>query len=967
MPPKRKKRFTREQDLSPPSSPEVVRKKDRTFIPPQSPPRRLTRSKRNQNPTCLTFGPFREAIYSDFFFCSNCKLYEDALSSGLSKRIVRNSKRFRCTAGHVDFIFPSHRLELPKCVAKSTITSADDSDDSLNYVDEVDVMDGSQKTSLRSSCAAEEDFGLQDAFDTLAEAYAGIDSYCQSQISHLTSKCEEEAAVSASLRDEIEKLKATVLEQKELLNQQKQAMKDLHQRVHSLVTNLNYYRKKFSNVEMIGDQAQTLDDAIIASVDALLKSRQRFKLLSEKRKAEAIAKAVLSNEFAGGIAYDKIIGEVKKWLRKNVFTPEEILKQMDLHGGTLNYEGISILNEVEAASHNGRKLPYGSRLLCTPACLKRVAKKLEETGNELCPFSMSMTPCGESIEFDYGKATRLIVEAFGLQNIGRDSAINLSASIDAARLTKNICHTSAGVKMTDPRGFYRDGTRLQDMQSQNTIFLLKIVLTKETKESFKLFDDVFQFFRLTGLNQEEREADEKNEDKFSWEPLADLHPINVTCATDMAADWKISGVGGGCKSTEMFCSLCTCPSSEVHQPNAELCDRFCSDQVGNPNWRCYHHPIASPTCSSDLQEEINRLKARLLADLEIIEQRSRIKYDANPNAVSRTTNPRSIFFTPRNDDEKDDFIDLLINELLLRRLSVEGHLEDLRQRLLSELIIEDKYRKHVTRLVHCTALEACIIALLHKIPCILHAENRIGIKLLMMLLTEGFSNALERKIFIEIPSARERIKAYAQKIEDILNHEILGDDDGPAQWCVPMDDQQKSVGTITLDNNRIRLILEDFEVLIRVSVHDEVRLGKYLYCIPEYRAAMKIVRQREEFTDEDIKKYQRHVDCWFQTWNELHSDSGCTNYTHMFSSGHLSEYMFKWRNLYRFSQQGWEKFNHVFSTFYFRRTNHGGRRHRDTAKSKLLPIGRWLQRRLLWMTGEAQKILGMVNINNNTP
>jgi hypothetical protein len=32
------------------------------------------------------------------------------------------------------------------------------------------------------------------------------------------------------------------------------------------------------------------------------------------------------------------------------------------------------------------------------------------------------------------------------------------------------------------------------MQSQNTIFLLKIVLTKEAKDSFKLFNDVFQFF-----------------------------------------------------------------------------------------------------------------------------------------------------------------------------------------------------------------------------------------------------------------------------------------------------------------------------------------------------------------------------------------------------------------------------------------------------------------------------------------
>jgi hypothetical protein len=38
--------------------------------------------------------------------------------------------------------------------------------------------------------------------------------------------------------------------------------------------------------------------------------------------------------------------------------------------------------------------------------------------------------------------------------------------------------------MTDPGGFDVDGGRMRDRQSQNTIFLLKIVLTKETKDSF---------------------------------------------------------------------------------------------------------------------------------------------------------------------------------------------------------------------------------------------------------------------------------------------------------------------------------------------------------------------------------------------------------------------------------------------------------------------------------------------------
>jgi len=71
------------------------------------------------------------------------------------------------------------------------------------------------------------------------------------------------------------------------------------------------------------------------------------------------------------------------------------------------------------------------------------------------------------------------------------------------------------------------------------------VLTRETKESFKLFDDVFQFFRLAGKNAEDRVSDPKNQEKFKWEELQDLMPLDVTVATDMAADWKLVGAGGG--------------------------------------------------------------------------------------------------------------------------------------------------------------------------------------------------------------------------------------------------------------------------------------------------------------------------------------------------------------------------------------------------------------------------------------
>ena len=219
-------------------------------------------------------------------------------------------------------------------------------------------------------------------------------------------------------------------------------------------------------------------------------------------------------------------------------------------------------------------------MIPTSPCLQRV-----EEGDRVCPFKMLNTEFGEGLEFDRARTTHFVINAFGLESIGRTRPTNISASMDAAKVTKNLLHTPAGFKMSDLEGsdplksmrsFLADEHSLHDLQSWNTVFLMKIVLTKETKETFRLFDDLFQFFCLAGCNNQDLLNDPKNLEKFDWRQLEDLEPLNITTTTDMAADWKLVGVGGGMKQTKMFCTLCPLHSDNVHQPNPKLCDRFLS-------------------------------------------------------------------------------------------------------------------------------------------------------------------------------------------------------------------------------------------------------------------------------------------------------------------------------------------------------------------------------------------------------
>jgi hypothetical protein len=127
-----------------------------------------------------------------------------------------------------------------------------------------------------------------------------------------------------------------------------------------------------------------------------------------------------------------------------------------------------------------------------------------------------------------------------------------------------------------------------------------------------------------------------------------------------------------------------------------------------------------------------------------------------------------------------------------------------------------------------------------------------------------------------------------------------------------------------------------------------------LFAIRKFNAATTIIRQKSDFLDEQILIFQAHIDDFFQVWVKLYSYAGCMNYIHLISSGHIAEAMFRWRNLHRFSQQGWEHFNSLLKVFFFRRTAHGGHigwsRANELAnvtKNKLCPIGLWLQQQML--------------------
>ena len=66
---------------------------------------------------------------------------------------------------------------------------------------------------------------------------------------------------------------------------------------------------------------------------------------------------------------------------------------------------------------------------------------------------------------------------------------------------------------------------------------------------------------------------------------------------------------------------------------------------------------------------------------------------------------------------------------------------------------------------------------------------------------------------------------------------------------------------------------------------------------------MTWLRQRENFTDE-IRLFQDTADNFIELRIELNGKEGMSCYLHDLAAGHFSYYLRKYRNLYRYSQQG---------------------------------------------------------------
>ena len=884
--------------------------------------------------TCLSFGRDRKTLHRGFFFCGKCDNWEQDAPL-LSVRAKRTSVRYQCEARHT-------RRDVPTQVAKSWCRSKRMPERN----NKEDCSSGTESSEEQSPSESEKDYVQQEHVPVLQEDNAS--RTLQQQVRSLqeqvcTLKCQVATSKvnAANLRCKLASIRVQQVNTRQHKKDVEEELLFVKEQVHNLEgqvatskVNAANLRRKLTRVQANKRQHKTdFEEDLRDAVETAVQSRERQP--SEENLGKILANVCFT--IFDGVAHSFLITTAKQWLRKNVYSPWRIARLMDIHGGALNLAGIELLRSLET---NNIKYFQGS-LLPSSACIKRECATLEAIGAVKAPFELLGHATGESIKFDYGKVLSLIIKAYKMHDTGLERSLRFAESIDGANLTKHITHVMAGLKINDKSAvcpltnvplFSGD---LIKLQSRTTCFPLQIHLGKETEKMYELFAPMFNFFTKVGE-----------------EGLDGYQNFDISVECDLSATWKGLKRGGGAKVHTYPCHCCGIKSDDLHHPTAaEPCSRWCeqlhSDKEG---WQCYHHAIVTDERLVAMSEEVSELEDSLANSLEkIVDTKVTMEDPTTCPGPTSKTDPTSIWFEPKTAATRKSYGEFLSSELKLRRITLVGNLSFRKDTLREQLQKEWTLRNLSAEVKACARSERALFLLMQAIPCVLHMEMRVGLKILTMLLLDGLAAAKDSTLtFPGAKTEKQRVRAYVKEIEKIINENVLGEEWNPSQWKCPYDEKTSTLGPLSMENTKVRKVMNNLELLIEVSVPDQDRQEKWLQCVPNYRLAMELARQKSDLSVEDVANFQREIDDFFQDWVKLHGLAGMTNYIHMLGSGHIAEYMSKWKNLYQHSQQGWEAFNSLLKTFFFRRTGRGGGR---GLKSKLKPIARWLQRRLLWHCG----------------
>jgi hypothetical protein len=629
---------------------------------------------------------------------------------------------------------------------------------------------------------------------------------------------------------------------------------------------------------------------------------------------------------------------------------------MDSKYTGLNYQGLEAFRSLQPLKKFQRGfIPCSSTV--QRHCLE-LEERMKEEGIE--PFSTWDEQIqAEVVTFDTEKLLRFLLRYFGLEEIAQEESVVIAVTTDGAVFTKNVGHCTIGIKIVDSRAtdpitkksLFQDN---KGYQSVDLCFPIRTILASESRSLFEnQFGDIFQFFRKVaaeGLPQSGK--------------YPALKKLTVVAPHDGKAVFIVAGRGGGAKVIPYFCPYCTCNSNQLCSPCPISCDECVAQGKLCRHWPVedaetvesyklrLHESTSKYSLQIDFERDLERLSAlthETTPDMHL--DNMHINYDYNHDGVG-------------DDDIRGFFVTIAAHIQLRKKYGQLNHVvidraarRDISRckavldevvPVLKETLQKERETQHLQTIIskHEQNDDLCLLQIESLIIDSMHLSNRCIEKLLRMLLIKGISSTTLSK------------DEFKKEVETIVNDgsfcassSTLLESMFRIKWTFPQPTSQgQSVGDVSLCFKRSKQYLKSMHLLFPICLPDinDPSRDDFVKCISLFQKIVDILEQKELFSDEEIDDLQDQIDEFGKLWIQEFGDEGLGNYLHYLIAGHVTYYLRRYGNLYYYCQQGWEQLNWRLKTFYFRRTNRGGKGSKGRC---LLPIYRFLCRRLGWMTG----------------
>jgi hypothetical protein len=200
-----------------------------------------------------------------------------------------------------------------------------------------------------------------------------------------------------------------------------------------------------------------------------------------------------------------------------------------------------------------------------------------------------------------------------------------------------------------------------------------------------------------------------------------------------------------------------------------------------------------------------------------------------------------------------------------------------------------KYAHYHDAFTFGESVKGSYIKIENQVPCVLHLHKCVIENVLTLLFTRSLDELASGK-------KTKRIK-HTKRLQSYVNTIAFGSDTKPGHWKCPIKNGDE-VCDCSLTDMQAKYIAEKLgDIIEKAFTLDKSRKDDWNEVTKKMTWILTTLRQREDFTDEQIVIIGLRLDEWTVDWISLVGREGMTNYTH-FMTCHIVYYLKYWRNFY---------------------------------------------------------------------